>query len=80
MYSSKGATEVVPMVVLLVVVPKLGLGLPLALGPGPDIVKVIGGEPEVKGEPNESEEESECGLRGGLTRRRQGGVGRPTGN
>ena len=54
------------MAVPLVVVPTLGPGLPLALGPGPDIVKVTGGEPEVKGEPNESEEESECGLGGRL--------------
>ena len=55
--------------VLLVVFPKLGLGLPLALGPEPDMVKVTGGEPgvEPEGEPNEPEEESECGLSGGLT-------------
>ena len=68
------------MAVPLVVVPALGPGLPLALGPGPDIVKVIGGEPEINGEPNESEEESECGLRGGLARRRWDGTGRSTGN
>ena len=55
------------MAVSLVVFPALGLGLPLALGPGPDIVKVTRGEPEVRGEPNESEEESKCGLGGGLT-------------
>ena len=55
MYDSKGMAEVVPMAVLLVVVPELGPRAPLALGPGPDIVKVTGGEPEVKGEPNESE-------------------------
>ena len=69
MKGSKGAAEVVPMAVLLGLVPALGPGLPLALGPGPDIVKVIGGEPEVKGEPNESEEESECRLGGGITQR-----------
>ena len=80
MKGSKGAAEVVPMAVPLVVVPELGLGLPLALGPGPDIVNVTGGEPEVKGEPKESEEESECGLGGGLTRLQREGVGRPTGN
>ena len=77
MYGSKGVAEVVPVAVPLVVVLTLGLGLSLALGPRPDIVKVTGGEPEVKGEPNESEEESECGLGGGLTRRRWDGVGRP---
>ena len=66
MYGSKGMAEVVPVAVPLVVVPALGPGAPLALGPGPDIVKVTGGEPEVKGEPNESEEESECRLGGGL--------------
>ena len=80
MYGSKGAAEVVPVAVPLVVVPALGPGAPLALGPGPDIVKVTGGEPEVKGEPNESEEESECGLGGGLTRRRREGVGQPIRN
>ena len=68
MKGSKGAAEVVPVAILLVAFPALGLGLPLEIGPGPDIVKVTGGEPEVKGEPNESEEESECGLEGGLTR------------
>ena len=80
MKGSKGAVEVVPMAVPLVSVPALGPGLLLALGPGPDIVKVTGGEPEVKGEPNESEEESECGLREGLARRRRDGAGRSTGN
>ena len=45
MYGSKGMAEVVPMAVPLVVVLALGPGLPLALGPGPDIVKVTGGEP-----------------------------------
>ena len=68
------------MAVPLVAFPTVGPGLLLALGPGPDIVKVTGGEPEVKGEPNESEEESECGLGGGLTRQRWEGVGRPTRN
>ena len=80
MKGSKGAAEVVPMAVPLVAVPALGPGLSLALGPGPNIVKVTEGEPEVKGEPNESKEELECGLGGGLTRRRREGVGRPTGN
>ena len=48
--------------------PVLELGLPLALRPELDMVKVIGGEPRVGGEPEKSEEESECGLWGGLTR------------
>ena len=63
------AAEVVPVAVPLVVFPALGLGLPLALGPKPDIVKVTGGESgmEPKGEPSELEEESECGLDGGIT-------------
>ena len=55
------------MVVPLVTDPTVGSGLLLALGPGLDMVKVTGGEPEAGGEPKESEEESECGLRGGLT-------------
>ena len=42
---------------------ELGLGL----GPELAIVEVKGGEPEGWGEPEQSEEESECGLRGGLT-------------
>ena len=42
---------------------ELGLGLGHEL----DMVKVREGEPEVGGEPEQSEEESECGLRGGLT-------------
>ena len=67
MKGSKGAVEVVPVVVPPVTVPALGLGFPLALGPGPDMVKVTGGEPEVGGEPKESEEELECRLGGGLT-------------
>ena len=80
MYGNKGMAEVVPVVVLLVVVPALGPRAPLALGPGPDIVKVTGGEPEGEGEPNESEEESECGLGGGLARQRRDRAGRSTGN
>ena len=80
MYGSKGMVEVVLVAVPLVVVPALGPGLPLALGPGPDIVKVTGGEPEVKGEPNESEEESKCRLGGGLARRQRDGAGRLIGN
>ena len=80
MYDSKGMAEVVPVVVPLVVVPALGPGAPLTLGPGPDIVKVTGGEPKGEGEPNESKEESECGLGGGLARRRQDEAGRSTGN
>ena len=80
MKGSKGAVEVVPVAVPLVTVPAVGSGLLVALGPGPDMVKVTRGEPEVVGEPKESEEESECGLGGGLTRRRREGVGRPTRN
>ena len=68
------------MAVLLVVVLALGPGALLTLGPGPDIVKVTGGEPGGEGEPNELEEESECGLGGGLARRRRDGAGRSTGN
>ena len=45
----------------------LAIELGLALGPELDMVKVKEGEPEVGGEPEQSEEESECGLRGGLT-------------
>ena len=80
MYGSKGVAGVVPVAVPLVFGPALGPGEPLALGPGPDIVKVTGGEPERKGEPHESEEESECRLSGGLTRILRGGVSLPTGN
>ena len=60
----------------------LGSGLAPALGPEPDMVKVTGGEMgvEPKGEPNEPEEESKCGLGGGLTRILRGGVSLPTGN
>ena len=70
MKGSKGAVEVVLVAVPPVTVPTLGPGLPRALGPEPDMVKVTGGEPEVGGEPKELEDESECGLGGGLTQRR----------
>ena len=63
MKGSKGTAKVVPMVVPLVVVPALGHGAPLTLGPGPDIVKVIGGEPGGEGEPNESEEDRRKPIR-----------------
>ena len=43
---------------------ELGLGL----GPKLDMVKGKEGEPEVGGEPEQSEEKPECGLRGRLTR------------
>ena len=66
MYGSKGMAEVVPLAVPLVVVSALGPGAPLMLGPGPDMVKVTGGEPGGEREPDESGEESECGLGGGL--------------
>ena len=56
------------MVVPLVTDLAVGPGLLLALGPELDMVKVAGGEPGVGGEPEQSEEESEWGLRGGLTR------------
>ena len=75
MYSSTGVAGVVPVVVPQVVGPALGPGEPLALGPGPDIVIVKGGEPGGEGEPDESGKESECGLEGGLARRRRGGAG-----
>ena len=66
----------------LVVFPALGPGLPLVLGLRPDMVKVTGGEPgmEPEGEPNELEEESECGLSGGLTRILHKGVSLPNEN
>ena len=60
MYGSTGVAGVVFVAVLLEVGPALGPGEPLALGPGPDIVKVAGGEPGGEGEPDESGEESEC--------------------
>ena len=71
MYGSKGMAEVVPVAVPLVVGLALGPGEPLALGPG---------EPRGEGGPEESGEESECGLEGGLARRRRCGAGRSTGN
>ena len=42
------------------------LGLLLVVGPEVDMVKVKGGEPG-GGEPEQSEEESECGLRETVT-------------
>ena len=60
--------------------PAVELGLLLVLGPELDMVKVTGGETGVWGEPEQSEEESECGLGGGLTRLRREGGSRPTGN
>ena len=48
--------------------PTIELGVPLGLGPELDMVKVTGGEPGVGGEPEQSQEESECGIGGGLTR------------
>ena len=80
MYGSKGMAEVVPVAVPLVVVLALGPRAPLTLGLGLDIVKVIGGELGGEGEPNESGEESECGLGGELAPRQQVGSGRSTGN
>ena len=68
MKGSKGEVEVVPMAVPLVTFPTLWLGMLLVLGPGPDMVKATGGEPGVGGEPEKSEEDSKCGLRGGRTR------------
>ena len=51
MYGSKGMAEVVPVAVPLVVVPALGPGAPLTLGPGPDIVNVQGENQEEKENP-----------------------------
>ena len=48
--------------------PVVELGLLLLLGPELDMVKVTGGEPGVGGELEQSEEESDFRLRGGLTR------------
>ena len=48
--------------------PAVELELPLVLGPELDMVKVTGGEPGIGGEPEQLEEQSECGLRGRLTR------------
>ena len=69
MKGSRGAIGVVFIVVPLVVFPAGGPGLPPVLGPEPDIVKVSGGAPKVEreGEPKGIEEESVCGLNGGLT-------------
>ena len=83
MYGSTGVAGVVVVTVPLEVGPALGPGDPLALGPDPDMVKVKGvrgGEPEGEGGSDESGEESECGLEGGLARRRRCGAGRSTGN
>ena len=80
MKGSKGVVEVVPVAVPLVTGPALGPGFPLALGPGPDMVKVTRGEPEGGGEHKESKDDSKCGLGGGLTRRRREGASRPTEN
>ena len=82
MKGRKGAVEVVSFAVPLVVFPAWGLGLPPVLGPAPDMMKVSRGEPKVEweGEPNGPEEESKCGLSGGLTRILCGGVSLPTRN
>ena len=47
--------------------PAVELGWLLAIGPELDMVKGTGGELGVGGEPEQSEEESECRLGGGLT-------------
>ena len=47
--------------------PAVVLGLLLVVGPEVDMVKVTGGEPELGGEPKQSEQESECKLGGGIT-------------
>ena len=65
-YGSNGAVEVGSVVVPLEADPAVELGL--GLGPELDMVKVKGGEPEGWGEPKQSEEESDCGLGGGITR------------
>ena len=75
MYGSKGVAEVVPVAVQLVASQALRPGAPPALGPGPDMVKFAGGEPGGEREPDGSGEESECGLGGGLARRRRDGAG-----
>ena len=64
-YGSNGAVEVGPIVVPLEVNPAVELGL--GLGPELDMVEVKGEEPKGWGEPEQSEEESECGLGEGLT-------------
>ena len=66
--SSKGIVEVGPVVVPLETDPVVELGLLLAVGPELDMVKETGGEPGVGVEPEQSEEELECGLRRGRTR------------
>ena len=78
----QGSSRVVLVAVPLVVFPTLGPGLPPKLSPEPDRVKVTRGEPgaEPEGEPNEPEEESECGLGGGLTRILHRGTSIPIGN
>ena len=70
MKGSMSAAGVVSVVVPLVVFQALGPGLPPALGLAPDMVKVTGGELKAErgGEPKGPEEESECGLGGGLNR------------
>ena len=65
-YGSNGAVEVGPVVVPVEADPAVELGL--GLGPELAMVEVKGGELEGRGEPKKSEEESECGLGGGLTR------------
>ena len=75
MYGSTGVAGVVVVTVPLEVGAALGPG-----EPDPDMVKIKGGEPEGEGGLDESGEESECGLEGGLARRRWGGAGRSTEN
>ena len=60
--------------------PAVELGLLLVVGSEVDMAKVTGGEPGVGGEPEQSEEELECRLRGGLTQERREGGSRPIGN
>ena len=79
MYGSTGVAGVVFVVVPLEVGSALGPGEPLVLGPGPDMVEGAG-EPGGEGGPEESGEDSECGLEGGLARRRRCGAGQSTGN
>ena len=82
MKGSKGAARIVSVAVPLVVFPAGGPGLPPVLGLAPDMVKVTEGElmMEREGEPKGPEEESDCGLNGGLTRILCGGVCLPTGD
>ena len=65
---------------MLVITLALMLGIPLVLGHELEMVKVIGGEMGVEGEPNKPEEDLECGLGGGLTRILHEGVSLPTRN